>query len=262
MTIPNERRYGEKRSYPIYVWNGLLERKHVKTIGPAIWLFLWLINAVTREIDGRGFVLGGAPINCANIGISLGLNEQTVRAHLDRLEEGVYIERIRTPRGYSVRVLNSAKFPGKRTISGRNAGRPDRGKVHDRFDGNPDHIVENPRCNKSKQRDESSEEAVGCTAASPFWKLIQVKPESLPTRFVEICEVMYAKSNGIPLGELMGACMDEWQASGGKHPRTFVRAKIQIVARERDQRSTTQFLAAKPFMKRDWTMEDIWAAKS
>jgi hypothetical protein len=34
----------EKPSYPFTVWSGLLDPKHVKQMGNAIWAFLWCIN--------------------------------------------------------------------------------------------------------------------------------------------------------------------------------------------------------------------------
>ena len=44
------RRYGDKGSHPIPVWNGIFD--HFERIGIALWSFLWLIDRVTKEHDG------------------------------------------------------------------------------------------------------------------------------------------------------------------------------------------------------------------
>jgi hypothetical protein len=51
-----------KPTYSIPVSNGLFA--HREKIGPAIWVFLWLIDATTKEIPGadgkaEGLVYGG-----------------------------------------------------------------------------------------------------------------------------------------------------------------------------------------------------------
>ena len=55
------RKYGEKESHPFYVWNGVLEAKHRRRIGPAVWEFLWLLDCITKEKDGIGKVWNGKP---------------------------------------------------------------------------------------------------------------------------------------------------------------------------------------------------------
>ena len=70
-----ERKYGKNRSYPIPVWNGILE--HCKKIGPAIWVFLWCLDRITGKIpkpasggalEGRQSRLHGSLQNCAKVG--------------------------------------------------------------------------------------------------------------------------------------------------------------------------------------------------
>lgn len=101
------RKYGERESRPIPVWNGLLE--HCRRIGSAIWVFLWCIDRVTRESDGKGLVLGDSPIKVERIAADLHLNERSIRRDLKRLA-GRYLEISRTPYGLRIRVLNSQKF--------------------------------------------------------------------------------------------------------------------------------------------------------
>ena len=125
------RKYGEQPSYRFSVWNGLLEAKHRKRIGPAVWEYLWCLDRITKEINGVGVVLGGKPVNSVEIAKSFGVGEKTVRVHLDRLEGGQYIERTLTPRGYSIKVLNSDKFGKKIAVSGRTETPDHRNKMPD-----------------------------------------------------------------------------------------------------------------------------------
>jgi DNA-binding Lrp family transcriptional regulator len=102
--------YGDKPSYPIYVWNGILEAKHRKAIGPALWEFLWCVDRITEEKGGVGVVLGRKPVTFAEIAEDLGVSAKTVQRHIDRLQQANYIELILTPRGHQIRVLKSCKF--------------------------------------------------------------------------------------------------------------------------------------------------------
>jgi hypothetical protein len=103
------RKYGEKASHVIPVWNGILE--HREKIGSAIWEFLWCVDRVTVEKNGVGFVLGGQPVKIKRISDEVpGSDIETVRLHLESLEREKYIRRLRTPYGYKIEVLNSRKF--------------------------------------------------------------------------------------------------------------------------------------------------------
>lgn len=106
----NGRKYGDRPSHPIYVWNGILESKHRKKIGPALWEFLWCLDRITKEKEGVGIVLGGKPVIYAEIAEDFGVSEKTVQRHMERLSRQGYIAGILTPRGYSIRVPNSCKF--------------------------------------------------------------------------------------------------------------------------------------------------------
>ena len=107
-TLPHDRKYQGKKSYPLPLWNGILD--HCEKIGPALWEFVWLLDKITREKDGKGIVLGGAPVKIDRIARELGRSDHTVRRNLDRLQAGKYIERTRTPYGLTIRVRNSRKF--------------------------------------------------------------------------------------------------------------------------------------------------------
>lgn len=107
-TLPHDRKYRGGKSYPIPVWNGILE--HCERIGPALWEFLWLLDKITIEKDGKGIVLSGAPVKIERIAGDLGRCDRTVRSNLDRLQDKNYIKRTRTPYGFTIKVLNSRKF--------------------------------------------------------------------------------------------------------------------------------------------------------
>lgn len=115
------RKNGEKQSHTFPVWNGLLEPKHLKRIGPALALFLWCVDKVTEERDMRslddsgetgrfGLVHGGKPFKIDEIAKDLGLSRMTARRYLERLAWHSYIEVVRLPYGLQIRVSKSAKF--------------------------------------------------------------------------------------------------------------------------------------------------------
>ncbi len=103
------RKYGERDSHPIPLWNGVFE--HYDRIGDALWEFAWCIDRITEERDDIGIVLGGSPVKLRTIVDALkGSRKETVRRHMDSLERENYIRRRRTPFGHVIEVLNSRKF--------------------------------------------------------------------------------------------------------------------------------------------------------
>src|ERR1700684_707207 len=105
---PHGRTYGEKESHPLPIWNGVFE--HYGRIGDALWEFLWCIDAITKEKDGIGLVLGGSPVKLKRIVADLRADRETVRRHLKTLAIENYIRVTRTPYGQIIEVLNSKKF--------------------------------------------------------------------------------------------------------------------------------------------------------
>jgi DNA-binding transcriptional ArsR family regulator len=103
------RKFGDRRSYPIPVWNGVFE--HRARIGEALWEFLWCIDAITSESNEVGLVHGGAPVKIERIAKDLkGADKETVRRHLRKLVQAGYVRMRRTPYGQVIHVLNSKKF--------------------------------------------------------------------------------------------------------------------------------------------------------
>lgn len=106
----HNRKYGNKQSYAIPLWNGILEAKHRRRIGAALWEFLWCLDRITKEQGGLGIVLGGKPVTCEEVAVGFGICGKTVKRHFESLEKHGYIERTLAPYGYVIRVRNSLKF--------------------------------------------------------------------------------------------------------------------------------------------------------
>jgi hypothetical protein len=220
------RKYGERQSHPIPIWNGILE--HRERMGGAIWEFLWCIDRVTREKDGVGLVLGGQPITLQRIMQDVPGNDgDTVRLHMKRLEAQRYIRRRRTPYGHVIEVLNSqkrgiwkAEKPQNPDSEGKEKPQnPDRETVKD---------GERNRISGGNKEDTAvtQQDTAGShlQADSPLWKLVGLTPDRLPAEFVRLCEGLFSGRGEQPLAEFVGICMDSWQVLGNKIPGPFVRA--------------------------------------
>lgn len=104
-------------SYPFPMYSGLLEHRHYKKIGSAIWLFLWCISSTTKEVekDGTvwGIVLGNKPIKISELEEEFGVSNRTVRSWIKTLEDHHYIRVTRAPYGLIFTVKNSKKFKNR-----------------------------------------------------------------------------------------------------------------------------------------------------
>ena len=104
----------EKQTYRIPISNGILE--HCRTIGEAVWLFLWCVDKTTKEITDEsgnriGKVLGGKPICDIEPARVLGVSEWTVGRWRRKLDEHGYIKATRTSNGHTILVAKSKKWP-------------------------------------------------------------------------------------------------------------------------------------------------------
>lgn len=91
----------------ITISNGLLNDVHHDRMGNSIWLFMWLIDKVTKiDDEGKGWVLGGAPINLEDI---RHIPRRSAQRYLATLKNEGYIEITRTMRGFIVKVLKAKK---------------------------------------------------------------------------------------------------------------------------------------------------------
>lgn len=108
------------KGFGIYVKNDLLEPKHYKAMGQAVWLYLWLLDKMTSISEqGSGKVLGGSPIKLATIAKDLPMSDKSYTRYVEKLEINGYVTVLRTPYGYVFTVLKAKKKFGrdmKRTV--------------------------------------------------------------------------------------------------------------------------------------------------
>ena len=256
------RKYGEKDSHPIPVWNGIFD--HCDRLGfSPLALFIWLVDRITIEDNGTGKVLGGKPVKVADVLSTIrDATARSVRRHMDTLEEYDYITRRRTPYGHSIEVRNSRKWGIWASKESGQIGQSlprESGQIGQsqakRVAKNDPESGQIGR-NKEDSTGHSIKETQHKAATSEFWRLTGVNPASLPGPFRKTCEELLPTRNGQPLSEFMGACMDACQAMGWKIPRLFAQAKARITERGR-QAPAPKFLPSMPFKERDWTMEEL-----
>lgn len=101
-------------SYPFPTYSGLLEPRHYKQIGTAIWLFLWCISSTTAEKEKEGtvwgVVLGNKPIRINELEETFEVSNRTIRSWIKTLEDYGYIRVTRAPYGLIFSVRNSKKY--------------------------------------------------------------------------------------------------------------------------------------------------------
>lgn len=227
------RRYSNRESRPIPVWNGLLEPKHRSRIDSAVWTYLWCLDRITREEGAFGVVKGGAPVKAAQIGAELGISDRTVRRDLKRLA-GDYLDLTRTPYGFRIRVLNSRKFGVWRSATGGRSA-VERPAITGRSDGErPAMDVRSRSARNGRNKEDTAvvKTAVKAAADRAAWEAIELEPLG-PLAFRRHWEGCYQTRNGSKLSELMGSCADSWQAAGGTVPGPFFAKLKEIRLRER-----------------------------
>jgi hypothetical protein len=223
------RKYGDKDSHPIPLWNGVFE--HYKRIGDALWEFLWCIDAITKEKDGVGLVLGGSPVKLERIVADLKGDKESVRRHLKRLAAENYLRMRRTPYGQVIEVLNSKKFGIWRKEKPQNAVSLSREKpIHE--SEKPIHEREKPQNAVSKEDSAGTQHKdTAVRAACPVWAKTEVDPQRLPGAFRKLCEDRWSVRNGSSLFDFMGDVLDAWQVLEGprcKYPPAWVRRKVEV----------------------------------
>jgi len=116
-----------KPTYSIPVSNGLFA--HREKIGVAIWVFLWLIDATTKEIPGadgkaEGLVYGGRPLPLGAIAADLKMSWRSTYEQVAQLVEGGYVRKIANGNGRAngYAVVNSKRFAKRGKSRDANAG--------------------------------------------------------------------------------------------------------------------------------------------
>ncbi|MDD5356569.1 MAG: hypothetical protein PHS53_00260 [Candidatus Pacebacteria bacterium] len=96
--------------YYFIVSKGLLDAKHRRRMGVAVWEFLWCLDRVTKiNADGLGLVLGGKPVNLCDFTGSLGTSEVTVSRNLQKLARWNYLTLVHAPYGIVIQVPKAKK---------------------------------------------------------------------------------------------------------------------------------------------------------
>jgi hypothetical protein len=97
------------KGFYIEITNNLLDPKHRKAMGEAVWLFMFFLDKMTSIDDkGVGKILGGKPIKFQHISEELGISERTYSRWISCLKKYGYIGVRRTPYGLVI-TLNKAK---------------------------------------------------------------------------------------------------------------------------------------------------------
>ena len=97
------------KGFYIEITNNLLEKKHRKKMGSAVWEFMWCLDKITKiDEDGMGWILGGKPINLKDLRKELGITEPKISKNLNKLKNEGYLNLRRTPYGLVISV-NKAK---------------------------------------------------------------------------------------------------------------------------------------------------------
>lgn len=90
---------------------------HYKRIGPALWVFLWLINATAEEYEAEGRWGKVRPCTLGDIAYGIrGLEKTVVSQHLGTLERQGYIRVNRDGATLHIEVAKAKKFVPPETI--------------------------------------------------------------------------------------------------------------------------------------------------
>lgn len=93
---------------------GLWDETHLQRMGPAVWLYGWLIHRQTRERNGVGLVLGGSPLTYEIIQADTGFPRRTLQRWLAALRHEGYVRVRRTCHSRMViEILKAKKFTPK-----------------------------------------------------------------------------------------------------------------------------------------------------
>jgi len=71
------------------IQDGLIDPKHERAMGQAIWIFLWCVRCQTQRTN---FVLGGMPLTYDEISRRSGFPARRIRRWIDRLRRSNYVK--------------------------------------------------------------------------------------------------------------------------------------------------------------------------
>jgi|ERR1035438_3211357 hypothetical protein len=99
-------------NFSVGLSNALLEAKHYRAMGDALWLYTYLLDRQGRRVDANGFgkVAGGMPIRDSDIAGTFGSSGRTISRWRSRLRLRGYITTRRTPYGYCYAITKPKKW--------------------------------------------------------------------------------------------------------------------------------------------------------
>lgn len=90
---------------------GLWDDVHLERMGPAVWLFGWLVHRQTRERFGVGLVLGGSSLTYEIIRQDTGMPIRTLKRWMSRLARGGYVRIThRAHKRMVIEIVKAKKF--------------------------------------------------------------------------------------------------------------------------------------------------------
>lgn len=93
----------------IEITNNLLEPKHRKAMGTAVWEFMWCLDKITLiDSNNIGWVLGRKPTKLREIEKDIGITQPKISKNLSKLQKAGYLVLIHAPYGIVIGV-NKAK---------------------------------------------------------------------------------------------------------------------------------------------------------
>lgn len=102
--------------YTITLKGGILDAKHRKAMGESIWLYIWLIDKMTKidQASGVGKVWNTKPVRYSDVSDVLDISRATYLRWIKTLIDAGYIETTRTPNGLQIRVNKAEKYFGNK----------------------------------------------------------------------------------------------------------------------------------------------------
>jgi hypothetical protein len=239
------------KTFRIPISNGIFE--HYERLKDSRWLLDLYVDWTTKEVrtpDGSfdGIVLGGKPIRDEDAAVPFGCCARTTRRWRQRLASFGYIDQLRTPMGYVIRVKKSKKWPE----------RPDKNVQSDRtkmsvhseselpdvsgqkYQVCPIRTTDHVRSNKDSAVQDKTIQKVshdgrtdGLTLTGKAWEDLKIK--NLPVRFHGFVGLVEANPHGegedlVTWGKRILDLCDERQI---EYPKVFLK---RIKGAERDQR--------------------------
>lgn len=90
---------------------GLWDDAHLDRMGPAVWLFGWLVHRQTRERYGVGLVLGGSPLTYEIIRQDTGMPVRTLKRWMSRLTRSGYVRVVHAAhKRMVIEIVKAKKF--------------------------------------------------------------------------------------------------------------------------------------------------------